>query len=828
MMNILIVDDNKNNLFTLRTLISEHIQESFIIEANSGLTALEILTEQAVDLIIMDVQMPEMDGFETARLIRSLKKTQHIPIVFLTAAYKSEDFQRQGFEVGAADYLTKPIDAPQLISRIRSYLRFIEQEREHNQELENKVQKRTAELQAARDELEQRVRERTAEIEQLSRQNRLILEAVGEGIYGVDLAGRTTFINPAATMMLGYSASELKGLHQHEVIHYAHADGTPYLFEESPIYQALQTGNTYQVTDEVFWRKNASFFPVEYTVTPILENGEITGAVLLFRDITERKQVEQAMKTAKEAAEKAQLAAEAANMTKSQFLANMSHELRTPLNAIIGYSEILHEEASEVGHTHYLEDLNKIQVAGRHLLGLINDVLDLSKIEAGKMQFSLEEVDLNTLIAEVESTVKPLVEKKENVLIIERVSELGKMQTDATKLRQMLLNLLSNAAKFTDNGKIRFTIQQYHEANADWISFKIADNGIGITPEQQAKLFQPFTQADASTTRKYGGTGLGLAITKQFAEMLGGNISIHSEFGHGSEFIIQLPTQISIEQLQQLAESSVTEPSKEGDGVVLVIDDDEASRQMLQNYLCELGYAVATASDGDMGLKLAKKLRPDTIILDILMPKMNGWDVIARLKADHELMNIPVIISSATDDRQKGYSLGATEYLVKPIERNQLSILLEKYGRHQQGKTKTVMVIDDDESMREGISILLETEGWQVHTAENGKVALAQIENVNPTLILLDLNMPVMNGFEFVTRLRIIDKWRSVPVIILTAENLTAEQLARLYGYVENIYQKDHFSEQTLLQQIRHILQDASKLRPISPESVLPLLSGYQ
>ncbi|AUI67300.1 response regulator [Beggiatoa leptomitoformis] len=828
MMNILIVDDNKNNLFTLRTLISEHINEALIIEADSGLLALEILTEQHIDLIIMDVQMPEMDGFETARLIRSLKKTQHIPIVFLTAAYKSEDFQRQGFEVGAADYLTKPIDAPQLISRIRSYLRFIEQEHQHNYELENRVRERTTELQAARDELEQRVKERTAEIEQLSRQNRLILEAAGEGIYGLDLTGRTTFINPAAAQMLGYSADELNGLHQHEVIHYARADGSPYLFEESPIYTALQTGNTYQVTDDVFWRKNATFFPVEYTVTPIIEAQKITGVVVLFRDITERKQTEKTLKTAKETAEKAQLAAEAANLTKSQFLANMSHELRTPLNAIIGYSEILYEEAADEGHTNYLEDLNKIQMAGKHLLGLINDVLDLSKIEAGKMQFTLEDLEINTLIAEVESTVKPLVEKKDNVLILECDDVLGTMYTDATKLRQMLLNLLSNAAKFTENGKIRLTVHRYHQATTDWISFKIADNGIGITTEQQTKLFQPFTQADASTTRKYGGTGLGLAITKQFAEMLGGNISISSEFGQGSEFTVQLPVMATAEMLLTTPE---TAPDNvlltEGDGVVLVIDDDNTSREMLRHYLCELGYAVATAVDGEMGIKLAKKLRPDTIILDILMPKVNGWDVIARLKADVELANIPIIISSNTEDKQKGFALGATEYLVKPIERKQLSELLEKYSR-QHGKTKSVMVIDDDESMREGVSILLETDGWQVFGAENGRIALEHIDDVNPSLILLDLNMPIMNGFEFVTRLRIIEKWRTTPVIVLTAENLTAEQLARLYGYVETIYEKNHLSENALMQQVRRLLQDVNKLRVPPTEPLLPLLSAYR
>jgi len=844
-LNILIVDDNRNNLFTLHTLINEHI-DAHILEAESGVLALQTLLQDEVDLIILDVQMPNMDGFETAKLIRSRKRTQHIPIVFLTAAYKSEEFQQKGFAIGAADYLTKPIDTTQLISRIKSYIRFIEQERQHNQDLEYKVTERTAELlktnqklkqeiterkqiekklQETHEQLEQRVQERTAELsatnhqlkteinerklveaalERLNRQTQLILESAGEGIFGLNLQKKIVFVNRAAAKMLGYQAEELIGAHQHTLIHYKKKDGTPYSVHECPIQAAYLDGKSCHRDDEVFLRKDGSFFAVEYISTPILENGQVTGAVTTFRDITERKQAEAALEEAKNTAENARALAEAANLAKSQFLANMSHELRTPLNAIIGYSEMLKEESEELGQETFIPDLQRIRSAGKQLLDLINDVLDLSKIEAGKMELYLETFELATVFKEVVNTIQPLIEKKDNTFTVISEDVLGEMYADMAKLRQILLNLLSNASKFTEKGVISIEVSRETDDDEDWIRFCITDDGIGMTAEQQDNLFRPFMQADSSTTRKYGGTGLGLVITKKFTEMMGGTIHVVSEFGHGSMFMLLLPV-IVTETVIPPVEDFVLD----GEGIVLVIDDDVMVLELLKNYLSKLGYAVAVAASGKEGLKLAKKLRPDAIILDVNMPAVNGWKVLSMLKSNPLLADIPVIIISIEARHEKGYALGATDYMVKPIHHEQLAIVLEKYhiGDNSPG---LIMLIEDDTIIREVVAEMIKNAGWQVFKAENGKVALEHLDNKKPLMILLDLNMPIMNGFEFLTHLRKNDKWNSIPVIVLTSTHLDAEEQARLQGnQVETILHKESYKREELLWQIHQLIANS-------------------
>lgn len=506
-----------------------------------------------------------------------------------------------------------------------------------------------------------------------------------------------------------------------------------------------------------------------------------------------------------EAAETAREVAENANKAKSTFLANMSHELRTPLNAIIGYSEMLSEEAEDLGQEALVPDLQKIRGAGRHLLAVINDILDLSKIEADRMELYLETFEISTLINETVSTIQPLLEKNANTLTLDVAPDTGLMHADLTKVRQSLFNLLSNASKFTKQGTVGLNVIRESVDGVDWVIFAVRDDGIGITPEQQVKLFQAFTQADASTGHEYGGTGLGLAITKQFCQMMGGDITVESEPGVGSTFTIRLPAEVAGPTADnQFTSETPFEPALEIDSRVLVIDDDLSVHDLMNRTLTREGFRVVTASGGAEGIRLAKALRPNIIILDVLMPDLDGWAVLKILKTDPDLTNIPVIMLTVTDDQNKGYTLGAVDWLAKPVERDHLVKVLEKY----QGEkvTPQVLVVDDDGQMRSVLQHMLVKEGWMVTEAENGQVALECMAENKPNLILLDLLMPEMNGFEFVAELRQHETWNSIPVVVLTAKDLTRDERLHLNSSVAQVVRKGGYNRDALLAQIRTLV----------------------
>ncbi|HEX8917433.1 MAG TPA: GAF domain-containing protein, partial [Chloroflexota bacterium] len=408
----------------------------------------------------------------------------------------------------------------------------------------------------------------------------------------------------------------------------------------------------------------------------------------------------------------ARAAAEEANEAKSAFLANMSHELRTPLNAIIGYSEILREEAEDQGHNEYLSDLQKINAAGRHLLGLINAVLDLSKIEAGKMDMYFEGFDVASMLKETAEVVRPLLTKNENTLELHCRDNVGLMHSDQTKVRQSVLNLLSNAAKFTKSGSITVSAERQRLHGQDWISIGIADTGIGMTAEQIDRLFQEFTQADSATAREYGGTGLGLALSRRLCRMLGGDIEVQSEHGKGSTFTIRLPADVdqSPTTESQGSPQAISAAGKRK-GLVLVIDDEASVRELLQRTLSKDGFEVATAASGDDGLELARVRKPDVITLDVMMPGMDGWTVLTALKSDAEVCNIPVLMVSIVDDKNLGYALGAADYLTKPVDRERLLNAVRRYG-HENGRT--VLVVDDDSQARDMQRRSLQDDGWLV------------------------------------------------------------------------------------------------------------------
>ncbi len=483
----------------------------------------------------------------------------------------------------------------------------------------------------------------------------------------------------------------------------------------------------------------------------------------------------------------------------------MSHELRTPLNAIIGYGELLIEDVEDDGNEKYIPDLQKIIEGGRHQLALVNDILDLSKIEAGKMELCYESFEVQPMIESVVSAVDPLVNKNSNRLKWTCDPEIETLYSDRTRVRQVLFNLLSNACKFTEHGEIRLDATLDSANGKDSVVFAVKDSGIGITPDQQAKLFQKFQQADASTTRKYGGTGLGLSITKHLCELMGGEIVLDSEYGQGSTFTVRIPL---LKEPPAKADEAETEAGpREAEhngkaGTVLVIDDDASARDLIKRYLSKEGFHVVTAAGGEDGIQKARELQPVFITLDVMMPSMDGWDVLSALKADDELCQIPVIMMTMVDDKNLGLALGATDYMTKPIDRDRLMALASRYRNPAEGN-HDVLVVEDDDSTRTLISRILEGAGWNVTEAENGKVALEKLANCRPALMLLDLMMPVMDGFSLLAEMRKRTEWSATPVVVITAKELTADERNWLNGEVRQVLQKGSYSREQLLDQVR-------------------------
>ena len=501
-----------------------------------------------------------------------------------------------------------------------------------------------------------------------------------------------------------------------------------------------------------------------------------------------------------------------ANRAKSTFLANMSHELRTPLNAILGYSELLEEVADELEIEDEIgPDIKKIHSSGKHLLAIINDILDLSKIEAGKMEFYSQTCNLKSLADEVSETVQAIISKNSNQLNLNLDKNLGSISVDITRLRQVLFNLLSNACKFTENGEITFTIMRKTVNNADWINFTIADTGIGMNTSQVEKLFQSFSQVHSSNIQKYGGTGLGLAITKRICEMMGGDIFVESKPGEGSTFSVHLPAHMPVattpEKILQgigkhKKDTEETSPESK-ENIILVIDDDPMIHNQMKRAFEKEDYKIVCASDGEEGLTLARKLHPTLITLDVLMPGMDGWTVLTKLKADPEVANIPVFVISMVDEENKGFTLGASEYLTKPIDRTRLHILMKKY-RWDSG---SALVVEDDQRTRKMLCSMLEEYGLKIQEAENGKAALERVQEKSPGVIFLDLMMPVMDGFEFIEELKKNPEHRPIPIVVVTAKDLTSADRLRLNGGIEKLIEKKSFIHEDLLTEIRNTLE---------------------
>jgi len=635
-----------------------------------------------------------------------------------------------------------------------------------------------------------------------------------DAMISLDLEGIVSSWNQGAEAMYGYTEAEMFGNSITRI-------WPPEVHDESHmVLRRAAQGEPSRNQEVVRLAKNGRTVDVALTVSPIRNAaGEVVGISTIGRDISDSKRHEESLQlwaaelreTTSESLLRKQ-EAEEANRAKSQFLANMSHELRTPLNAIIGYSEMLQEDALQLGQESMATDLEKICGAGRHLLKLINDVLDLSKVEAGKLDAYVEQFELMPFVDEVASTVRPLVEQKGNQLTVRCDPEVGPMHSDRTKVRQCLFNLLSNSAKFTDCGTISLVVSQHVENDRDWITFEVADTGIGISKDQLGKVFEAFVQAENSTTRKYGGTGLGLTLTKRFCELLGGKLQAESEPGKGSKFTLLLPAQIDTPQSEpevvvppNRMDAAVADRSiGSGTDTVLVVDDDPAMLDLFGRFLEGEGFLVVTASTGEEGLARAKALHPAAVVLDVMLPIMDGWDVLRAMKKDPAIADIPVVMVSTLDNHEMGYALGVSDYLTKPIDRHQLLSILDKYRTPVLG---TILVVDDDPDVVKFLMEQVRDPGSEIIGVKNGREALRWLGTHRPSLILLDLFMPEMDGFAFVSELQRHEDLDFIPIIVLTAKDVTAEERRRLDGSVERILRKGTFDQSELLQALRRYLR---------------------
>ena len=582
-------------------------------------------------------------------------------------------------------------------------------------------------------------------------------------------------------------------------------------------------------------RKDGTTFPLELSVSEVIVNKKriFTG---LIRDITERKQAEEELKRFNEElqmqteeletqaeelrAQQKELEdknreVEMANRTKSEFLANMSHELRTPLNSIIGFSEVLEDKTFGELNTKQQKYVGNISASGRHLLQLINDILDLSKVEAGKMDMNYEEFSIPDEMRDISAIIKTQIDKK-NITFETMIDEhLSSIEADQKKFKQIMYNLLSNAVKFTPEGG-RITVKS--ELADEFVRISVSDTGIGIKPEDQERVFAEFRQIDSKTSRAYEGTGLGLPLTRKFVEMHGGKLWVESEFGKGSTFTFTIPLKParigtggakgnpSPEELSLL--ENVEEIKGSGKGpLILVVEDDPKSSELITICLIQKGYRVATAFDGEEAVKKAGELKPMAITLDINLPKKSGWEVLSELKEMPETRDIPVIIVSILEDMKRGFHLGAVDYLTKPINKGDLLRALARCGLAPEAGDEPVkiLVIDDEPKTVELVATVLEAEGYQVQKAYGGQEGIDLATTEDQDLIILDLMMPKVDGFTVVEELRKHPRAKNVPIIISTAKDLTDEDFEQLKGKVNSIAQKGRFSKEDLLRDIKKI-----------------------
>ena len=539
------------------------------------------------------------------------------------------------------------------------------------------------------------------------------------------------------------------------------------------------------------------------------EHGRIVGTFGISRDITDRKHAEEAMRQAKEAAEEA-------SRIKSQFLASMSHELRTPLNSVIGFANILLKNKAGNLVPADLNFLDRIQANGKHLLGLINEILDLSKIEARKVELQLAPVALDVLVRETIAQQEGLVRERPVKLLADLPALVAPIQTDADKLKQVIINLIGNALKFTEHGSVTVRVVT-DPADHQPQRIEVIDTGIGIPPEKLGVIFEAFQQADASTARKYGGTGLGLTISQALCQLMGYRITVASAVGVGSTFRVELrpapeAAKASPTSVPSAGPVAAPGPVDLKGKLVLVIDDESDSRTLLTHLLEEFGCQVIAANSGEQGLRMAREFRPHIITVDLLMPNLNGWQVVQSIKAELQLRDIPVVVVSVVASENRGRILGAVDVLQKPVTREELLAVLHRIPQRHKLR---VLVVDDDADARRILTSYLEADSAEVYTANNGREALVALEQVTPDLVLLDLMMPVMDGLGFLSVIRADPRSRHLRVAVITARELTPEEVAQLQKETLRVLNKAEVFEGDFKRLLEEMLRDV-RSSPVS------------
>jgi two-component system, sensor histidine kinase and response regulator len=628
--------------------------------------------------------------------------------------------------------------------------------------------------------------EQARHTEQLSQ----ILESSGEGIFGVDTLGRCTFINNSATHLLGVTVAEAIGRYLPNLMQFRKPDGSIAPTDDSPIARAYREGRQGRVNGETLWRKDGSSFPADYSCHPMRDAGTIQGAVITFNDISERLRAE-------DEARKAQVAVEA-NRTKSEFLANMSHELRTPLNSVIGFANILHKNKTGNLRQQDLTYLTRIVDNGKHLLCLINQVLDLAKVESGRVEVELIPVQLNQLISEVVGQLEGGLRNRDVELRSDIPEHLPSFHTDVVKLKQVVINLVGNALKFTEKGSVTVRVVASPTDHTP-LGIEVIDTGIGIPEDKIAKVFQAFQQADNTTSRKYGGTGLGLTIARSLCELLGYRIEVESVVGKGSTFRVVLTSQgqplptaaptPEVVPAAQPREADVRSLGAYSAGkLVLVIDDDTDARTLMMHYLEECGCQVIAAGCGELGLRMAREFRPALITLDLMMPGMDGFQVLRELKADARLCAIPVVVVSIVASERRGLLLGAVDVIDKPVSRDTMQILLHRNLKN--GKVN-MLVIEEDPTVRHTLLEALRQDNLDLRLVGTGNEALRILDAYCPDVILLDLRSPDGTGWDFLDKLRKLGKCSASQVVVMTSANLSDARAEHLRSQVMAVLKKE-------------------------------------